>query len=186
MFARILTQLERGLWKALVVYTSVTDSFSYTVWHHVNCADAVKPNPPIWCSWQVKPDSHNYLHIAVVMWEHLSSNISYFALFTLFLYQKTTRTTKAPSFYHIIIIIWGKLFENLWCNLHFKFIIITEHSSLFGGNIDSPYLSAVSEKKNIFLGRKKVELMQESVDKTVFDTKHKMPLGFLCWNLGEI
>lgn len=65
MFAR-LTEL--GFFEKTLVYSSVTDSFSYTVWHHLNFADAVKPRPPSGVLVR-SPDANSYLHIAVVPWE---------------------------------------------------------------------------------------------------------------------
>lgn len=45
--------------------------------------------------------------------------------------------------------------------------------------MDISDLSAVSENK-VRSEEDKVELMPESGDETVFDSKHKMPVGSLC------
>lgn len=110
MFSKILTAM---FLKGTSVCTSVTDSFSYAVWHHVNCANAVKPNPPIWCTRQVTTDSNSYLHTAVIkFW--LFSTADWTQITILFLFQKNdcvlhVQLKLQPAFK--LLVMWSTVCE---------------------------------------------------------------------------
>lgn len=125
--------------------TSLTDSFSYTAWHHVDCADAVKPNPSVWCFGQVKPDCNSFLHIAVVLWEPLTSLFSTAGLTRAWI---VSLSGKLPVQLKLILMefLWSDLYIKWWSST-FLFTDVSLDTAFLWWSTDVSDPSAVSEKK---------------------------------------